>query len=103
MLFLRNLAIGPDLEKYLGLGIISKAEHSEGEFVSKIFSRPKKNGEIRIILDLSVLNEYIKYEHFKMGNFNTAIALVSENCFLVPSTCGMHITPSILIPLLGNC
>ena len=76
-----KLAIGVELEKYLESGIISKAEHSEGEFISKIFSRPKKNGKIRIILDLSVLNEDIKYEHFKMENFNTALALVSENCF----------------------
>ena len=79
--FQEKIAIEAELEKYLELGIISKAEHSEGQFVSKIFSRPKKNGKIRIILDLSILNEDVKYEHFKMENFNTALSLVSKNCY----------------------
>ena len=100
--FQEKIAIEAELEKYLELGIISKAEHSEGQFVSKIFSRPKKNGKIRIILDLSILNEDVKYEHFKMENFNTALSLVSEICFLVPLTSVMHIILLILILSIGS-
>ena len=76
-----KLAIDDELEKYLDLGIISRVHHTEGEFISKIFTRPKKNGKIRIILDLSILNKNVRYEHFKMENFNTALALVSKNCY----------------------
>ena len=37
-------------------GVIEQAEHSEGEFISQIFIRPKKNGKYRIILNLKEHN-----------------------------------------------
>lgn len=75
-------AISGEIEKYLELGIISPVyEHIEGEYVSKIFPRPKKDGGWRIILDLSPLNKDVVYEHFKMESFKTAMGLVTENCF----------------------
>ena len=35
-------------------------------FYSRIFLVPKKNGKLRLIIDLSLLNRYIKKQSFKM-------------------------------------
>ena len=74
-------AVDVEVAKYLELGIIEAVEHEEEEFVSKIFPRLKKNGKLRIILDLSVLNLDIKYEHFKMESLGCATNLMSPGCY----------------------
>ena len=71
-----------ELNKFLESGVIEKAVHSAGEFVSHIFTRPKPDGGIRIILNLSDLNEFVEYQHFKMETFQHALTLIEPNCFM---------------------
>lgn len=52
-----------------------------GEFISNIFSRPKKDGKIRIILNLKSFNENMQNIHFKMETLDHAIKLVTKNCY----------------------
>lgn len=59
-----------------------EAQHAEGEFISNIFVRPKPNGDSRIILDLTKLNDFVQYEHFKMFSLNTAIDLVTPGAWM---------------------
>ena len=40
-------------------------------FYSRIFLVPKKNGKLRLIIDLSLLNRYIKKQSFKMETFKS--------------------------------
>lgn len=63
-------------------GVICEVEHCSDEFISHIFTRPKPNGKIRIILNLTKLNEFIEYEHFKMESLNTALSLMEQDCFM---------------------
>ena len=42
------------ISKFLEKGIIVKSSHEEGEFISNIFLRPKKDGSFRRILNTSV-------------------------------------------------
>ena len=44
------------ISKFLEKGIIVKSSHEEGEFISNIFLRPKKDGSFRRILNLKDLN-----------------------------------------------
>ena len=74
--------IEQELQKYLVLGIIEKTDHSAGEFVNQIFPISKKNGGIRIILNLKLLNVDLQYKHFKMENLNSALCLMKKNCFM---------------------
>ena len=74
-------SITSEISSFLTRGIIQKVSPCPGQFVSKIFYRQKPNGSIRLILDLSQLNEFIEYEHFKMESFQTALDLIEENCF----------------------
>ena len=62
--------------------VIEPCKHEEGEFISNVFLRPKKNGGVRLILDLSELNKALTYQHFKMDNIHTVLDRVSSNNFL---------------------
>ena len=74
--------IDAEITKFIECGIIEKVEHTQGEYISHIFSRPKKSGELRIILNLKPLNEDVRYEHFKMENLETALGLIEQNYFM---------------------
>ena len=54
----------------------------EGEFVSSIFTRPKKDGTLRMILNLKSLNKFVTYHHFKMDTIWTAIRLMTPGCYM---------------------
>ena len=75
-------ALTEEIEKLAVKGVIEPCEKEAGEFVSNIFSRPKKNGGTRLILDLTDLNKHLPYQHFKMDNIHTAVQLVSENSYM---------------------
>ncbi|XP_068671158.1 uncharacterized protein [Montipora foliosa] len=65
-------------------GVIVESPHSQGEFVSSIFVRLKKNGvDYRMILKLKELNKFIVYRHFKMDSLKTVIDLMSQGCYMV--------------------
>ena len=62
--------------------VIEPCVHEEGEFISNIFTTPKRTGGVRLILDLSELNKCMMYQHFKMDNIHTVLGLVSPDNFL---------------------
>ena len=63
-------------------GVIERTTHEPIEFVSNIFTKTKKDGGCRVIIDLTHLNTFVKYTHFKMDTFETAKSLISEGCFM---------------------
>lgn len=64
-------------------GIVSKiTQNHQGLYLSNVFLRPKPNGKHRMILDLSKLNDSMDKKKFKMAHLDTAIALMSEGCFM---------------------
>ena len=76
------MAVDEELIRLIDKKVIEKTTFESGQFVSNIFTRPKKNGKYRMILDLSNLNIYLKYNHFKMDTLETALTLISRNCFM---------------------
>jgi len=77
-----EIVINNEIQNLLKLKVIEEVQSIEGEYISSIFVRPKKNGEYRMILNLKGLNEYVEYHHFKMDTFETALNLIKPNCFL---------------------
>ena len=71
-----------DLEmgKFLSSGIIEEVTHCSGEYISHIFSVPKKSEGVRIILNLKPLNRNVTYSHFKMEHLGAALGLIEQNC-----------------------
>ena len=74
--------IHDEIQKLIDKQVVETCEHEEDEFISNIFTRPKKNGGLRIILDLSELNKSLNCQHFKMDGIHTVIPLMSPSCYL---------------------
>ena len=71
-----------EIQKLQIKGIVRQITHTDGEFLSNVFLRPKTNGEFRMILDLTKFNQFVEYKHFKMFSLNTARELLSQNAFM---------------------
>lgn len=59
-------------------GAISPVKTVQGEFISQLFTVPKKDGGLRPVVNLKALNSYIKDEHFKMEGFHMIKDLVKQ-------------------------
>ena len=73
-----------DLEiiQLLKKGVIQPCQHEAGEFISPIFTRPKKDGSFRIILNLKCFNTNVAHYHFKMDNIWSAIRLMKPGGYM---------------------
>ena len=77
-----KLAIDQEIARLLEIGVIEVSVHEAGEFVSTIFTRLKKDGKRRMILNLAKLNDHVEYYHFKMDTLEHAIKLITPNCYM---------------------
>lgn len=71
-----------EIVQLLGLGVIKETQRQEGQILSPIFLRRKKDGGFRMILNLEKFNKFLEYKHFKMENFEQAIRLVNSGVFM---------------------
>jgi hypothetical protein len=63
-------------------GVIELVKCDDGTgFYSTVFPKDKRDGSVRVILNLSELNEFLEYHHFKMDTVKDAILLVKPNCY----------------------
>ena len=74
--------IDNEVEKFLLKGIIRLSSHEDGQVISPIFTRPKKDGSHRVIFNLKKLNESVTYHHFKSDTLETAIRLMRPGCYM---------------------
>ena len=58
-------------------GAIRHALFARKQFISNLFVIPKKNGELRPVINLKPLNEFVRYHHFKMEGLNSLLDLLS--------------------------
>lgn len=77
-----HLAIDNEIRSFLTKNIIQRVAHCPGEFISHIFTRPKPDGSVRILINLSPLNDCIVYKHFKMETLHSALSLIQPNFFM---------------------
>lgn len=61
------------MQTLLNKQVIVQCKPEPIEFVSPIFTIPKKDGNIRLILNLKKLNDSVENYHFKMDNIHTAL------------------------------
>ena len=62
----KQVKIDMEIQKLEAKGVIRKTKPEPGQYLSPIFTRDKRDGSFRIILDLSEFNELVVYRHFKM-------------------------------------
>jgi hypothetical protein len=71
-----------EIETLLKKGVISECLHEPGEVISPVFTRAKKDGSHRMILNLKKLNTEVSYHHFKMETLQVALTLIRKDCFM---------------------
>ena len=71
-----------EIARLESLCIVEKTIPCEGEFISTIFTTPKKGGSPRLILNLKKLNKFIAYKKFKMEKLKCAISLLKKNAWM---------------------
>ena len=74
--------IDREISELLRKGVLVRATNCSNGFVSRIFTRDKTDGNVRLILDLSEFNESVEYKHFKMESLQTAIKLMTPGCYM---------------------
>ena len=75
-------AIENELQKLHHKQVISKCTPEKGQLLSPVFTRPKKDGSHRMILNLKCLNREVTYHHFKIDTLQTALRLITQDCFM---------------------
>ena len=75
-----KILINNEIIRFSKLKIIEETCDEPGQFISPIFPRMKKNGDVRIILNLKDFNKQFETIHFKMSSIKDAIDLMSRNC-----------------------
>ena len=70
------------ISKLLKMGVIKAVDPCNGQILSPIFLRPKKNGECRMVLNLKSVNNYAPYKHFKMETFEKALTLINRGMYM---------------------
>ena len=63
-------------------GAIKEIPENNVAFLSTIFTIPKKTGDLRPIINLKKLNEFVKYDQFKMETFKDVKELLMPNDYL---------------------
>ena len=71
-----------EIAKLLKKEIIKPSQNESIQFISPIFTTPKKDGSHRVIFNLKSLNKSVTYYHFKMDTLETAIRLMTPCCFM---------------------
>lgn len=75
--------IGAEIAKLLDKEVVVESAPSEGDFISPVFLRLKKNGiDYRMILNLKELNKFVAYQHFKMDSLKCVTSLMTQGIWL---------------------
>ena len=74
--------VDKEIAKLLELEVIELSNYENDQITSPIFLVPKTDGSYRMILDLKEFNKNVEYEHFKMENLNTALLMVTKDCYM---------------------
>ena len=77
-----DLVIAREIAGMLQKGVIYEVWDVTRSFVSNIFTRPKPDGKVRVIIDLSELNKFISTNHFKMDHLETATQMLFRGAWL---------------------
>ena len=71
-----------EIDILLEKGIITEVEYNHLLYVSNVFGKPKPNGRVRLIIDLTEVNLDMEDWHFKMDDLKTAMELIRPNWYM---------------------
>ena len=71
-----------EVDKLLSKQVICESRRERNDYLSNVFTRNKKDGGKRMILNLKQFNTRITYRHFKMGSINQVIDIIRPNVYM---------------------
>lgn len=74
--------VSKEVKQLVDKGAIEEVKDISDAFISNIFLVPKKDGNLRPIINLKYLNEFVEYYHFKQENLTYALELIQKNDYL---------------------
>ena len=77
-----NEVISVEIKKLLKKLVVVYSTPKEGEFISDIFTRDKKDDNKRMILNFKKFNKFVNYKHFQMESINNIISLIKPNVYM---------------------
>ena len=75
--------IDTEVKELLLKRAVTRVAPCKEEFISNIFLVPQKTGDMRPVINLKPLNQYIQNIHFKMENIQLDLNLISPGDFMV--------------------
>ena len=69
-------------KKLLKKKVIDCSTREYNEFISGIFTRNKKDGSKRMILNLKNFNKFVNYKHFIMESINNVLNIIRPNMYI---------------------
>ena len=79
----QKLAINKEIKRLLAISCIKEVKRTERLFLSNIFTVPKKNGDLRLVINLKDLNQFLAFHHFKIESFQTAKDLIQKGDWMI--------------------
>ena len=74
-----KFCIDKEIHTLLKKGPIRRVDLIPNQFVSNIFTRPKRSGGLRALINITILNRYLKKIHFKMKYIMTILPLIKRD------------------------
>ena len=71
-----------EINKLLKKGVITKCEKEQDDFISTVFTREKKDGTFRTILNLKYLHEFVEYKHFQMESLEDVFKIIKKDVWM---------------------
>ena len=75
--------ISVEVGKLLGKGAIRRVSLDPNQFLSNLFTIPKKGGELCPVINLKPLNSFVEYHHFKMEGLSSLLDLIRPNDHMI--------------------
>ena len=75
-------AVEQEIQTLLQKQVISECQREPGDFLSPIFTREKKDGSLRMILNLKELNNSVYYNHFKMESLDNVLNIIQPGVWM---------------------
>ena len=72
-----------EVGKLLGKSAIRRASFDPNQFLSNLFTIPKKGHELRPVINLKPLNHFVEYHHFKVEGLSSLLVLIRPNDYMI--------------------
>lgn len=71
-----------EVQKLLSKQVICESNREKNDYLSNVFTRDKRNGGKRMILNLKHFNTHIAYHHFKMESIHQVIDIIRKDVYM---------------------